>query len=49
MNIAQINKEKVAIVLKCLEYDLDDRYENCRELKNILLNLRTRGIKYELY
>lgn len=43
MSIAQINKEKAAIVLKCLEYDLDDRYENCGELKNILLNLRTEG------
>ena len=37
--IAGISKEQAAIILKCLSYNLDDRYSTCSELKKILLDL----------
>lgn len=37
--IAGISKEQAAIILKCLSYDLDDRYSTCSELKKSLLDL----------
>lgn len=40
ISIAKINQEKASIVLKCLEYDLDDRYNSCEELKEILIDMK---------
>ena len=40
ISIAKISKEKASIVLKCLEYDLDGRYNSCEELRQILIGMK---------
>lgn len=40
ISIAQVNEKEADIVLKCLAYNLSDRYSSCSELKNILLEIK---------
>lgn len=38
-SIAGLDDNKTEIIMKCLSYNLQDRYENCTQLKNILKTL----------
>ena len=38
ITISKISKEQADVILKCLSYNLEDRYNSCSELKNLLLN-----------
>lgn len=37
--IAQLNDDEIQLVVHCLSYELDNRYNDCHELKEIILNL----------
>ena len=40
INISKINEEYANVVLKCLSYELEERYDNCNQLKEILINIQ---------
>lgn len=42
MSISKINDNQADIVLKCLSYELEDRYDNCNQLKELLIDMRKR-------
>ena len=42
INISKINEEYANVVLKCLSYELEERYDDCNQLKEILINIRSR-------
>ena len=41
-NIARISGAQASVILKCLSYNLDDRYNSCLELIKLLLGLKNK-------
>jgi len=44
IDIAHIHEKEAALIMKCLAYELEDRYNNCLELRGILEEIRNKGV-----